>query len=80
MLYTSLIAQVGSELDVLLRISLQEIEKVGGERVAEGIAKVRSGNIVIEPGYDGVFGKINIYSPEERAVIDKKPKQAKLFL
>jgi len=32
----------------------------------------------IEPGYDGVFGKIQIYSLEEREKLNKS-KQSQLF-
>ncbi len=32
------------------------------EKIAEGISRVRQGNIQIEPGYDGVFGKVRVFS------------------
>ena len=51
----------GSEFKVLLETLLGEIQKIAGEKVAEAIAKVRSGDIFIEPGYDGVFGKVKVW-------------------
>jgi uncharacterized protein (TIGR00375 family) len=59
--YESLIWSFGSEFKILLETDVSDIAKIGGEKLAEGIAKVRSGDIVIEPGYDGVFGKVRIW-------------------
>jgi len=62
--YEQLVNSLGSEFAVLLKTPLADIERVGGERVAEAISKVRSGDITIEPGYDGVFGKVQIWKEE----------------
>jgi PHP family Zn ribbon phosphoesterase len=58
---------------VLLKTDLREIEKLSGTRVSEAIAKVRKGDIYIEPGYDGVFGKVRIWTTTLEA---SKSKQA----
>ncbi len=59
-LYTLLIDSLGSEIDILLQVPIVDIEKVGGARIAEAVQKVRAGDIVIEPGYDGIYGKVAI--------------------
>ncbi len=64
--YESLVSILGSEFDILIDIPLSEIEKVGGKRLSESISKVRNGDIVIEPGYDGIFGKVKIWKDEEK--------------
>jgi uncharacterized protein (TIGR00375 family) len=70
--YEELCSRVGSELDILLRAEIGEIAKVGGERVAEGVGRVRRGDIVIHPGYDGEYGKVRIWpDDEERVELDK---------
>jgi uncharacterized protein (TIGR00375 family) len=69
--YESLINDLGSEFKILLQTKISDIEKLAGKRVAEGISKVRSGDIIIEPGYDGVFGKVKIWSSS----INKKKKK-----
>lgn len=63
--YLRLTTEFGSEFNFLLKTSLEEIKKAGGERLAEGIDKVRKGDIFIDPGYDGVFGAVKIWSVEE---------------
>lgn len=47
-----------SEFDVLLHLSEEELEMLAGKTIARGIMNVRQGNVVIEPGYDGVYGTI----------------------
>lgn len=57
--------EFGSEINILLKTSLLEIEKKFGEKIAEGIAKVRRGDILIDPGYDGEYGKVKIWQEEK---------------
>lgn len=77
-LFAKLCAELASELHVLLRAPLADIEKVGGARVAHGVAKVRKGEIAIEPGYDGVYGKVSIWKEGELKSIEDTP-QLKIF-
>src|SRR3990167_5792911 len=50
--YQQLINQFGSEFKVLLETPIMDIRKAVGEKIGEGINKVRLGDIHIEPGYD----------------------------
>ncbi len=59
-IYEDMLDRHGTELDILLERQLDDLAVGTAERVLEGIAKMRSGDIHIEPGYDGVFGKIEI--------------------
>lgn len=60
-MYETLIKEFGSEFNVLLKTSLDSIAKTGGARVSEAVKKVRSGDIYIDPGYDGTFGIVKIW-------------------
>ena len=64
-LYAKLCHELGSELQALLHTPIEEVEKVGGMKVAQGITKVREGNIAIDPGYDGEYGKVAIWKEGE---------------
>jgi PHP family Zn ribbon phosphoesterase len=59
--YTRLVQELGPELTVLLDTPTERISSVAGERVAEGVQRVRQGRLVIEPGYDGVYGAVRIW-------------------
>lgn len=79
-LYERLIESIGSEFEVLLKSDLGKIKAVGGDRVAEAIAKVRSGDIVVRPGYDGVFGVVKIWPvAKEENPLQSSLEQQSLF-
>lgn len=63
--YLSLIENIGSEFDILLKKSPDELQKSMSERIYEGIMNVRKGYVNVEPGYDGVYGKIDIFPPKK---------------
>jgi uncharacterized protein (TIGR00375 family) len=77
--YEQLIHSFGNEFEVLLKTKLSEIERIGGPKVAEGIGKVRLGDIVIKPGYDGVFGEVNIWKEGEDDQSETQVDQEVLF-
>jgi uncharacterized protein (TIGR00375 family) len=60
-MFAMLCAKLDSELNVLLHADLKDIESIAGEQIAEGIQKVRAGDIAIDPGFDGEFGKVKIW-------------------
>ena len=74
--YQNLIKNLGSEFKILLEIPLGELKNFTLPEIAEAIIRVREGKVRIEPGYDGVFGKIKIFSEAER---EKHIKQKALF-
>jgi uncharacterized protein (TIGR00375 family) len=71
--YNGLIEKLGSEFNVLLDASKEKLASVTLPEIAEGIIRVREGKVVKEPGYDGVYGKIRIFSQgEEKNLIKQK--------
>lgn len=59
--YERLITIFGTELAILIDASIEEIKNKGSEKLAEAIDKMRKGNINIQPGYDGEYGKVSIF-------------------
>jgi len=71
--YNGLIEKLGSEFNILLDASKEKLASVTLPEIAEGIIRVRDGRVVKEPGYDGVYGKIRIFSQgEEKDLIKQK--------
>ncbi len=58
--YERLTSEFAPEFEILLNSKLSDIEKFGGEQLAEGIERNRKGEVEVIPGYDGVFGKVKI--------------------
>ncbi|MCJ7826443.1 endonuclease Q family protein [Patescibacteria group bacterium] len=78
--YTRLVLHFNGEFNVLLHASIDEIGSVSTKEIADGVRKVRIGDIVVDPGYDGVFGIVNIWkSEEEKALVDRSKEQLGLF-
>ena len=63
--YDRIVAELGGELSVLTDSTVAELGVVAGERIAEGIARVRRGDISVEPGYDGVYGTVRVWPVAE---------------
>jgi len=61
-IYEDLISQGGNEFKILLYLSQEELSKFCPEKIVEGIMNVREGKVYKSPGYDGVYGKISVFS------------------
>ena len=70
--YENLIEKFGDEFSVLIDVPRQELEAVTLTEIAEGIVRVREGKVFIEPGYDGVYGKIRIFSKREQKILSRQ--------
>lgn len=63
--YRELISRLGSEFEILLDVEYEDIKKVTDGSIADGILKVRKGEVEVKAGYDGVFGDVSILGSKE---------------
>jgi DNA helicase-2/ATP-dependent DNA helicase PcrA len=66
--YTALLGKLGPELTILRAVPPEEIARAGGVLLAEGIRRMRRGEVVIDAGYDGEYGVIKLFEAHERQV------------
>ena len=59
--YHALVKRAGSEFDLLLRLPIEELKKIGNELLAEAIRRVRSREICVREGFDGEYGRITVF-------------------
>jgi uncharacterized protein (TIGR00375 family) len=67
-LYMRLIREFGSELDILQRVPPEDLARHSCH-LAEGLTRMREGNVIRKPGFDGEFGVIRVFNDKERAQI-----------
>jgi uncharacterized protein (TIGR00375 family) len=74
--YERLVERGGSEFQILLNATPDELASFVPARTLEGIIRMRQGKVSIIPGHDGVYGKISLF-PEKKEGESKE--QLKLF-
>ena len=67
-----MIKKFGTEFNILLEVSCQELKSATLPEIAEGVIKVREGKVEIKPGYDGVYGRISLFSKGEQKKLSKQ--------
>ena len=63
--YQKMLSELGPEFEILRNLPLEDIRRVSGTRVAEGIERLRRGQVERIPGFDGEYGVIKLFSAEE---------------
>lgn len=65
--YDLMIKKLGNEFAILLHKEMKEIEQVVSDKnIAVAIANMRSGSVKVKPGYDGIFGSVEVILPEKK--------------
>lgn len=76
--YLDLVKRAGNEFRVLLDLNQTELEKIMLPALARGILRMRENKIKLIPGFDGQYGKVEIFSKDEQSLA-RDSKQASLF-
>jgi len=63
--YFEIINTLGNELSILLDIDIEDIKKVSNAKIAEAVIRVREGKVKLFPGYDGEYGRIQIFARKD---------------
>lgn len=63
--YEAMLKELGTEFEILREIPIEEIKKQAGYLTAEGIRRLRADQVIRKPGYDGEYGTIQLFEPEE---------------
>jgi DNA helicase-2/ATP-dependent DNA helicase PcrA len=63
--YEQLIARLGPELAILGDAPLDEIGRIATPLLVEAVRRMRAGEVIREGGYDGKYGTIRLFRPDE---------------
>lgn len=63
--YERMLKTLGPEFYILRQAPIEDIGRVMGPCVAEGISRLRAGRVERIPGYDGEYGKITLLNADE---------------
>lgn len=66
-LFQSIIAHGNSEFSVLLDLPPDSLKKIMPTSLASAIMRMRRGTVRVEPGYDGKYGIVSLFSDEHRS-------------
>ena len=72
----AMVERLGPELEILERVPVEAIAKAAPPLVAEAVDRVRRGAVVREAGFDGEYGVLRVFTPEE---LRAPPSAATLF-
>ncbi|MFH1061465.1 MAG: endonuclease Q family protein [Candidatus Omnitrophota bacterium] len=78
--YAEAVSKLGKEFDILLHKTESELLAALPEKIAQGILKVRRGECLINPGYDGEYGIISIFAKDETKAKKLKTQEKQLSL
>jgi DNA helicase-2/ATP-dependent DNA helicase PcrA len=60
-----LVAALGPELSILRDVPPDDVRRAGGPLIGEAIARLRRGEVIRDAGYDGEYGTIRLFQPDE---------------
>lgn len=68
--YNGLILRFGPEMDILRKVPAEDLGRYSSV-LATALTRMRSGEVIREPGFDGQFGRISVFSQQERREFKK---------
>ncbi|MDO4273842.1 MAG: UvrD-helicase domain-containing protein [Eubacteriales bacterium] len=68
--YEEMLGNLGAEFSILRDVPIEDIKKESGYLVAEGIRRLRDGQVIRRPGFDGEYGTVKLFEPWEIQNVD----------
>ncbi len=63
--YNEVVSCFGSEMNILQNVPVEDLSR-HSPVLASGIKRMRAGEVIRDPGFDGQFGTITVFTPKER--------------
>lgn len=63
--YEDITSSFGTEFDILMKKSYEEIETHAGSELRKAVEMIRNRKVFVDPGYDGVFGVVKIFNGDK---------------
>jgi uncharacterized protein (TIGR00375 family) len=60
-IYEQMLSNIGPELFILEKADLETVSHTANPKIAEGLRRVRAGELFIKPGFDGQYGELQIF-------------------
>lgn len=70
---------LGTEFEILREVPIEDILRHFGRLAAEGIRRLRNGEVTRLPGFDGEYGTIRLFRPDELENPDGQMTMAGIF-
>ncbi len=74
--YNDLLESLGSEFNILHQLRVEKLNQTDITLLGEAIKRIRTSKIHIDAGFDGQFGTIRLFTPQEREILSA---QKRLF-
>ena len=71
--YNKLMERFGNEYTVLIDASQEDMSSIVEPRIAEAVVRVREENVKVIPGYDGVYGQLDLSKDTSETEQKKAP-------
>jgi len=63
--YHEVLDRLGNEFSILRSVPTEAMEAAGFPHLALAVSRLRAGNVVRDPGYDGIYGTIKVFKDSE---------------
>ena len=67
--YEAMLRELGPEFRILRESSIGDIAQAAGPLAAEGVRRLRRGQVELRAGFDGAYGAVTLLSPQEREAL-----------